>query len=75
MIKGIKIVEVIYMRYFWTLLWTFLLVQMLSYVVTSMTGSTYDFMTGTIIAVIATILIVIVSFIIPNEPADNHGSH
>jgi uncharacterized membrane protein len=63
------------MRYFWTLLWTFLLVQMLNYVVSSMTGGTYDFMTGTILSVIVTVLIIMVSTIIPNEPADHHSTH
>jgi hypothetical protein len=63
------------MRFFWTFFWTFLLVQMLNYVVTSMSGTTYDFMTGTIIAVAATVLIIVVSFIIPNDPADHHGAH
>jgi hypothetical protein len=60
------------MRYFWTLFWTFLLVQMLNYVVSSMTGVTYDFMTGNILAVIVTVLIFVVSAIIPNDPVEQH---
>ncbi|MHC0036710.1 YjzD family protein [Pseudoneobacillus sp. C159] len=60
------------MRYFWTLFWTFLLVQMMNYVVTSMTGTTYDFMTGNILAVIVTVLIFIVSTVIPNDPVEQH---
>ena len=63
------------MRYFWTLLWTFLLVQMLNYVVSSMNGTTYDFNTGTILAVIVTVLIFVVSLIIPNDPVEDHGAH
>ncbi|MFD2443176.1 YjzD family protein [Bacillus sp. CGMCC 1.16607] len=63
------------MRYFWTLFWTFLLVQMLNYVVTSMTGTTYDFNTGTIISVIVAVLIFVVTLVIPNEPVDHHEAH
>jgi len=63
------------MRYFWTLFWTFLLVQMLNYVVTSMTGTTYDFNTGTLIAVIVAVLIFVVTLVIPNEPVDHHEAH
>lgn len=58
------------MRYFWTFFWTFLLVQMLTYVVGSMTGSGYDMMTGSILAVAATILIFVVPLIIPNETVE-----
>jgi hypothetical protein len=63
------------MRFFWTFFWTFLLVQMLNYVVTSMTGTTYDFITGSILAVVATVLIFVVSIIIPDDPVDHHGAH
>lgn len=63
------------MRFFWTFFWTFLLVQMLNYVVSSMTAVTFDFMTGTILAVVVTILLFVVSQIIPNDPVDHHGAH
>jgi hypothetical protein len=63
------------MSYFWTLFWTFLLVQMLNYVVTSMTGATFDFVTGSILAVIVTVLLFVVSAIIPNDPVDHHSAH
>jgi hypothetical protein len=63
------------MSYFWTLFWTFLLVQMLNYVVSSMTGATFDFVTGSILAIIVTVLLFVVSAIIPNDPVDHHSAH
>ncbi|WP_442600318.1 YjzD family protein [Neobacillus sp. D3-1R] len=63
------------MRYFWTFFWTFLLVQMLNYVVSSMSGTEFNFVTGTILAVIVTVLLFIVSLIIPNDPVEHHGAH
>lgn len=63
------------MSYFWTLFWTFLLVQMLNYVVSSMTGATFDLVTGSILAVIVTVLLFVVSVIIPNDPVDHHSAH
>lgn len=63
------------MKYFWTLFWTFVLVQMLTYVASSMIGTAFDFKTGAILGVIATILILIVPSIIPNEPSGKEGAH
>ncbi|MGD6855263.1 YjzD family protein [Bacillus infantis] len=63
------------MKYFWTLFWTFLLVEMLTYVVSSMIGSTFDFVTGAILAGGATILILVLSAIIPEESAGKQGLH
>lgn len=61
------------MRFFWTFFWSFLLVQMLTYVVSSMTpGATYEFMPAAITSVVFTILIFIVAAVIPNEPATKH---
>lgn len=55
------------MRYFWTFFWTFLLSHMLTYVVGSMSGSTYDFATGTYLAVAITIFIVLIPAILPKD--------
>jgi hypothetical protein len=63
------------MRYIWTFFWTFLLVQMLNYVVSSMTGGTFNFNDGTILAIIVAVLIIVVSLIIPNDPVDHNGAH
>ncbi|WHY87747.1 YjzD family protein [Neobacillus novalis] len=61
------------MRFFWTFLWSFLLVQMLSYVVSSMTpGAEFDFIPGAIVSVGVTVLIFIAAAVIPNEPVENH---
>ncbi|WP_453990840.1 YjzD family protein [Bacillus nitroreducens] len=56
------------MRYFWTFFWTFLLIQMATYVVGSMNVATYSFQTASIVAIIVTALIVILGSVIPNEP-------
>jgi hypothetical protein len=63
------------MRYFWTFFWTFLLVQMLNYVAGSMIGVPFDFNTGSIIAVIATIIILAFPAVLPNVPEEKHGLH
>ncbi|MEH7483989.1 Protein of unknown function [Bacillus sp. OV166] len=61
------------MRFFWTFFWSFLLVQMLTYVVSAMTaGAKYEFMPAAIASVGVTILIYIAAAIIPNEPATKH---
>ncbi|MFZ3589206.1 YjzD family protein [Bacillus sp. DJP31] len=58
------------MRYFWTFFWTFLLIQMLFYVISAMQGGTYDFIQGSIIAVVFSLLIFILGdALIPKEPA------
>ncbi|WP_461202450.1 YjzD family protein [Anoxybacillus sp. TBDG-1] len=56
------------MRIFWTFFWTFLLVNMVTYVVSSMIGDTYHFATGTTLSVIATVLILLIAQLIPNDP-------
>ncbi|WNS76851.1 DUF2929 family protein [Bacillus sp. DTU_2020_1000418_1_SI_GHA_SEK_038] len=63
------------MRFFWTFFWTFLLVQMLTYVVSSMLGLAFDFKTGSILAVGATILIFVISTVIPEGPVEKEGIH
>jgi hypothetical protein len=59
-------------RYLATFFWAFLLVQMLSYVVSSMMGAEYHFETGALLAVIATVLIYVVPTILPNDPVEKH---
>lgn len=56
------------MRIFWTFFWTFLLVNMLTYVVSSMIGVAYHFAIGTTLAVIATVLILLIAQLIPDDP-------
>ncbi|AMQ22482.1 YjzD family protein [Geobacillus sp. JS12] len=60
------------MRLFWTFFWTFLLVQMATYVMGSMQGIGYNFTTGALLGVIVTVLIFVVAALIPDEPAGDH---
>ncbi|MGD6965324.1 YjzD family protein [Rossellomorea vietnamensis] len=60
------------LKYFWTFFWTILLVEMTVYVVSSMTGAPFVLETGLILGVVASILIIVVSMIIPNDPVENH---
>ncbi|MEK3644332.1 YjzD family protein [Aeribacillus sp. FSL M8-0235] len=60
------------MRYFATFFWTFLLVNMASYVVSSMTGSAFHFSTAIIISVVFTVLLFIIAELIPAEPSEEH---
>jgi len=62
------------MRLFWTFFWTFLLVQMATYVMGSMQGISYDFTTGALLGVIVTVFIVVLAALIPDEPA-GHRQH
>ncbi|MFK9094650.1 YjzD family protein [Bacillus salipaludis] len=62
------------MRFFWTFFWSFLLVQMLTYVVSSMTpGAEFEFMPGVIVSLGVTVLIFIAAAVIPNEPVEKHS--
>jgi hypothetical protein len=60
------------MKYFWTLFWTFILIQMVVYVGSSMIGSEFDFMTGVVLTIPATVLLYIIPLVIPNEPVEKH---
>jgi hypothetical protein len=67
--KDIIMREVNLMRYFWAIFWTFLLMQMLTYVVGSMIGVAFDVNTGTILAVVSVIVIFAISAVLPkNDP-------
>lgn len=63
------------MRYFWTFFWVFILMQMLTYVISAMNGSAFNFNTGLILGVVTTILIYVISAIIPNEPNSKEELH
>lgn len=63
------------MKYLFTFFWTFLLVQMVTYVVSSMLGEAFNFQTGTILAVVFTILIFVLSAIIPEGPTEKESLH
>ncbi len=63
------------MKYLVTFFWTFLLVQMATYVVSSMIGIGFDFQTGSILAVVFTILLFVLSAIIPEGPSEKEAIH
>lgn len=62
------------MQYIMTFFWSFLLISMVNYVVSSVMGAPFDFMTGVYISVVFSVLVFIVGAIIPNDPipADDH---
>ncbi|WP_102347351.1 YjzD family protein [Bacillus sp. Marseille-P3661] len=61
------------MRVFWTVFWTFLLSQMLVYVVSSMSGGTYEFMQGVVITVAFSLIIILLGETgQSNEPSGTH---
>ncbi|KIL73086.1 hypothetical protein SD78_3274 [Bacillus badius] len=60
------------MQYIMTFFWTFLLTEMLTYVVSSMNGAEFNFMTGLILSIIATILLFIFSALLTDDQAEQH---
>ena len=62
------------LKYILTLIWTFALTHMVVYVTSSMVeGGKYDFNTATILSVVITLLILVVSALIPNDPVQESG--
>ncbi|WP_019240479.1 MULTISPECIES: YjzD family protein [Bacillus] len=60
------------MRYIVTFFWVFLLMQMVTYVVSSMIGVDYSFQTGAVLSIPITIIVSLLPLVIPNEPVDQH---
>lgn len=60
------------MQYIMTFFWTFLLSEMVVYVVSSMNGAAFHFETGVLIAVVVTVLLFILTALIPNDPIEKH---
>ena len=60
------------MRVIWALIWSFLLVHMMSYVIGSMTGGTYDFNQASIFSVVLAVFVLAIAAAIPNEPVEQH---
>ena len=63
------------MQYIATFVWSFLLVSMLNYVVSSVLGVPFDFQVGAILSVVFSVLIFIIGAIIPNEPTPDAVDH
>lgn len=55
------------MQYIITFFWSFLLVTMLNYVVSSVLGVSFDFMNGVIVSLVFSVLVIIIAAVIPNE--------
>ncbi|MFC5775246.1 YjzD family protein [Ectobacillus antri] len=60
------------MQFITAFLWSFFLMQMASYVISSMTDSTYDFIQATILSVVVGVIVVAMTALIPNEPVEHH---
>ena len=73
--KDLKKFEVNFMRYLGTLFWTILLMEMLTYVAGSMLDVSFHFETGLILGVISTVLIFIISSILPEPSVGKEGVH
>lgn len=63
------------MQYIVTFVWSFLLVSMLNYVVSSVMGAPFDFVAGAIISVAFSILIFVIAAIIPNDSMPESDQH
>ena len=59
--------EVNLMQYIITFFWSFLLVSMLNYVVSSVLGVNFNFMNGVIVSLAFSVLVLIIAAVIPNE--------
>ena len=65
------------MKYIITFLWSFLLVTMLNYVVSSVLDVDFNFMNGVYVSLAVSVLVIIIAAVIPNEStpdaeADHH---
>ncbi|KAB7704979.1 DUF2929 family protein [Bacillus aerolatus] len=60
------------MQFIMTFFWTFLLTEMLTYVVSSMNGIEFNFMTGLVLAIAATVLMFVLSTLLTDEHAEQH---
>ncbi|MFY4774328.1 YjzD family protein [Metabacillus sp. RGM 3146] len=58
------------MRFIWTFIWAFLLMNMAGYVGTAMLGTAYNFGTASLLAVIATVLFYIIAAVVPDKTGE-----
>ncbi len=63
------------MQYIVTFIWSFLLVSMLNYVVSSVLGADFDIVTAGVTSAVFTILIFIIGAVIPNESTPEAADH
>ena len=62
------------MKYIFTFIWSFVLVAMLNYVVSSINNVPFDFELGAILSLVVSLVILLITAIIPNDPVA-HESH
>lgn len=60
------------MQYIWTLIWSFLLSEMVAYVGSAMTGAAFNVTDGFILTGIFFVIVILVTAIIPDEPTGHH---
>ncbi|MBM7620651.1 YjzD family protein [Bacillus haimaensis] len=60
------------MRVFWTVFWSLLLINMLSYVVANMVGDTYNYMLASTVAIVFSVIVMLIGEALPNEPVEKH---
>ncbi|WP_332650350.1 YjzD family protein [Lysinibacillus sp. 54212] len=63
------------MQYIMTFFWSFLLISMLNYVVSSVMNVDFNFVTGVIVSVAFSVFVLVIAAIIPDGPvadADHH---
>lgn len=63
------------MQYILSFIWSFLLISMLTYVVSSVLAADYSFTDGAIISVFFAILVMLVTAVIPNDPTPEDAHH
>lgn len=59
-------------QYIMTFIWTLILSEMVVYVVSSMNGAAFHFNTGVVISIFVTILLFVLTALIPNDPVEHH---
>ncbi len=60
------------LQYLMTFIWTLILSEMVVYVVSSMNGAAFHFETGVLISILATVLLFVLTALIPNDPIEKH---
>ena len=63
------------MQYIIAFFWSFLLISMLNYVVSSVLNVPFDFMTGVIVSVAFAVLVFIIAAILPNDSVEHANHH
>lgn len=63
------------MQFIMTFFWSFLLVSMLNYVVSSVVNAPFDFQLGAIVSLVFSVLVFAIGAIIPNDPVPHSDHH